>query len=118
MSRVLFDGNRLDNEQKRAAKQLAESQYSDGSWSWFPGGPANDFITLYITTGYGRLRHLGVKVNEQPAIKSLNRLDGWINSTYQRIKRNGDLDENNLVVNGLPISVRSQLLFERPNDRR
>ena len=93
---ILFDSNRLDNEQKRAARQLAESQYSDGSWPWFPGGPANDFITLYITTGYGRMRHLGVKVNEQPALKSLNRLDGWVNSRYQRIKRDGDLDKNNL----------------------
>ena len=93
---ILFDGNRLDSEQKRAARQLAQSQYSDGSWSWFPGGPANDFITLYITTGYGRLRHLGVKVNEQPALKSLNRLDGWINSTYQRIERDGNLGKNNL----------------------
>ena len=93
---ILFDVNRLDNEQKRASRQLAESQYSDGSWSWFPGGPANDFITMYITTGYGRMRHLGVKVDEQPALKSLNRLDGWINSKYQRIKRNGDLDGNHL----------------------
>ena len=93
---ILFDGNRLDSEQKRASRQLAESQYSDGSWSWFPGGPANDFITLYITTGYGRMRHLGVKVDEQPALKSLNRLDGWINLKYQRIKQKNNLDKNNL----------------------
>ena len=93
---ILFDSNRLDREQKRASQQLAQSQYSDGSWAWFPGGPANDFITLYITTGYGRLRHLGVKVDEQPALKSLNRLDGWINKSYQSIKRNGLLDNNNL----------------------
>ena len=93
---ILFDENRLDNELKRAMRQLAQTQYSDGSWSWFPGGQANDFITLYITTGFGRLRHLGVKVDEQPAIKSLNRLDGWINASYQRLKRNGHLDRNNL----------------------
>ena len=93
---ILFDGNRLDNELKRASRQLAESQYSDGSWSWFPGGPANDFITLYITTGYGRMRHLGVKVDEQPALKSLNRLDGWINSRYQRFKRDETLEDNHL----------------------
>ena len=46
-------------------------------WPWFPGGPANDYITLYITTGFGRLRHLGVKVDTAPAIKSLDRLDAW-----------------------------------------
>ena len=37
-----------------------------------------------------------MKVNEQPALKSLNRLDGWINSTYQRIERDGNLDKSNL----------------------
>ena len=93
---ILFDENRLNNELGRAMRQLAEAQYSDGSWSWFPDGPANDFITLYITTGFGRLRHLGVKVNDQPAIKSLNRLDSWINSTYQRLKRDNKLGRNNL----------------------
>ena len=94
---ILFEQNRLENELRRAAKQLAESQYSDGSWSWFPGGPANDFITLYITTGFGRLRHLGVEVDARPAIKSLSRLDGWINSTYQLLRQKDNLDRNNLT---------------------
>lgn len=93
---VLFDQNRLENELRRATHQLKESQYSDGSWSWFPGGPANDFITLYITTGFGRLRHLNVEVDANPAIKSLSRLDGWISSTYQRLKQKNQLEQNNL----------------------
>ena len=29
----------------------------------FPGGPGNDYITLYITTGFGRMRHLGVDID-------------------------------------------------------
>ena len=93
---VLFDQNRLDNELRRATNQLKESQYSDGSWSWFPGGPANDFITLYITTGFGRLRHLNVDVDAAPAIRSLSRLDGWITKIWQRLKLDDKLDRNNL----------------------
>ena len=92
----LFDKNRINNEVRRATRQLAERQYSDGSWSWFPGGTANDFITLYITTGFGRLRQLGVEVDETAAIKSLNRLDNWINNQYQRLKRDDLLDRKNL----------------------
>ena len=45
-----FDANRLDNETANLLAKMAQSQYADGSWPWFPGGPGNDYITLYITT--------------------------------------------------------------------
>jgi hypothetical protein len=80
---ILFDENRLNQETSRLTQKLAELQYADGSWPWFPGGPGNDFITLYITTGYGRLRHLGVKIDTAPAIKAIDRLDGWADRMYQ-----------------------------------
>ena len=53
----------------------------------FPGGRGDDYITLYITTGFGRLRHLGVDVSVAPAIKSLTRLDSWMNEHYRNILR-------------------------------
>ena len=81
---ILFDDNRLNDETARLLKKLAEQQYADGAWPWFPGGPANDYITLYITTGFGRLRHLGVKIDTAPAVKSLARLDGWIDEHISR----------------------------------
>lgn len=93
---VLFDKNRLQAELARAANQLAEMQYSDGAWPWFPGGQANDYITLYVTTGFGRLRHLNVPVDIAPAVKSLDRLDQWIDRSYQEIVRRGDQEKNNL----------------------
>src|ERR1039458_3621342 len=61
-------------------------QLSDGSWPWFPGGRGNDYITLYITTGFGRLRHLGADINVAPAIRSLRRLDAWMTEEYGRIQ--------------------------------
>jgi Bacterial Alpha-2-macroglobulin MG10 domain/Alpha-2-macroglobulin family/MG2 domain len=82
---VLFDDNRLEDETSRTLRKLAEMQLNDGSWPWFPGGRGNDFITLYITTGFGRLRHLGVDINVDPALKSLARLDNWMDEHYRRI---------------------------------
>ena len=61
-------------------------QYPNGAWPWFPGGRENDYITLYITTGFGRLRHLGVDIDPAPAIKSLTRLDSWAKERYDAIK--------------------------------
>jgi hypothetical protein len=82
---ILFDDNRLNSETERTLRKLAEAQLADGSWPWFPGGRGNDYITLYITTGFGRLRHLGVDLNVDPAIRSLNRLDGWMDEHYRDI---------------------------------
>ena len=82
---VLFERNRLDRELSRALFQLTEMQLPDGRWPWFPGGRANDFITLYITTGFGRLRHLGADVDVGAAIKSLDRLDAWVAERYRTI---------------------------------
>jgi hypothetical protein len=93
---ILFEDNRLNDETARVLKKLAEGQYESGAWPWFPGGPPNDYITLYITTGFGRMRHLGVKVDMQPAFKSLARLDGWIDEIYRDILRHDHKDDNQL----------------------
>ena len=90
---ILFDANRLDSEMSRTLQKLTEMQLADGAWPWFPGGPGNDYITLYITTGFGRLRHLKADVSVEPALRSLNRLDGWMHEHYQRIQRWSEPDK-------------------------
>ena len=93
---ILFDDNRLNDEKRRTFEKLKQRQLSDGAWPWFPGGRGNDYITLYITTGFGRLGHLGVDIDPSLAIKSLNRLDNWINKTYRDILKHGKKENNHL----------------------
>ncbi|HLH52979.1 MAG TPA: alpha-2-macroglobulin family protein [Verrucomicrobiae bacterium] len=90
---ILFDDNRLNYEIGHTMEKLAQMQLSDGAWPWFPGGQANDFITLYITTGFGRLRHLGADVDMTAAIRSLARLDAWMNENYERIQKLNEPDK-------------------------
>ena len=92
---ILFDQNRLANEQAAAFEKLSRMQLDMGAWPWFPGGPPNDYMTLYITTGFGRLRHLGVDLDMTIAQKSLSRLDAWMTEIYERIKPE-HRDVNNL----------------------
>jgi len=82
---ILFDANRLDDESSRTLAKLSERQLSDGLWSWFPGGRSSEYISLYVTTGFGRLRHLGVDVDISPALKSLEALDAWMEEHYRMI---------------------------------
>ncbi len=113
---ILFDDNRIEAELKNAQKQLAERQSGDGSWSWFPGGPGNDYITLYITNGFGRLRHLGVEgLDMEPAFKSLNRLDAWIKKRYEDIvKQKLEKSENLDPTVALYLYCRSFFLEDKP----
>ncbi|NCB46591.1 hypothetical protein EOM81_06210 [bacterium] len=82
---LLFEANRLKSETERAYNTLAKMQNNDGGFPWFPGGRSNDYITLHIMSGFGRLRHLGVSVNTDIAIKTLNYLDSWIDEIYKEI---------------------------------
>jgi len=82
---ILFDANRLDDESARALRKLSEMQLGEGLWPWFPGGRPSEYISLYITTGFGRLRHLGVPVDITPAVKSLGALDAWMDNHYRHI---------------------------------
>jgi uncharacterized protein YfaS (alpha-2-macroglobulin family) len=83
---ILFDANRLNDETARTLQKLTEMQMSDGRWPWFPGGWPNEYITLYIVTGFGRMRHLGVDIDTAPAKRALTSLDAWMQEHYRRIE--------------------------------
>jgi uncharacterized protein YfaS (alpha-2-macroglobulin family) len=93
---ILFDENRLDSEMGRALEKLVQMQRADGLFPWFPGGPANEYLTLYITTGFGRMRHLGVKLDMNLPIKTLVGLDQWIDRIYREILKAGHPERNHL----------------------
>ncbi|MFN7843119.1 MAG: alpha-2-macroglobulin family protein [Pirellula sp.] len=85
---VLFDDGRLNSEIIRAQNRLLEMQRENGMFPWFPGGPDNEYLTLYVMTGYGRLRHLGVDIDTSPALRTIARLDAWIDEKYRWILAN------------------------------
>ncbi|MHC4510637.1 MAG: alpha-2-macroglobulin family protein, partial [Planctomycetota bacterium] len=94
---ILFDENRLRDETSRALFKLQQIQLDSGLWPWFPGCRGNRYITLYITTGFGRLRHLGVRqMDVSCAIKALDALDKWMDERYRWILKHVDKDENHL----------------------
>ena len=113
---VLFDTNRIDYEMTRAYKKLAEMQLSDGGFPWFPGGYPNSFITLYIMTGFGRMRHLGVDIDVKLALNSLNYLDNWIDAEYREIIKHPEYKKHTNInpTYALYLYGRSFFLKERP----
>lgn len=112
---LLFDANRLDADTATTLRKLTHQQLHDGRWPWFPGGPGSDYITLYIVSGFGRLRHLGVPVDVQPALKAIASLDAWIGRRYRDVQREAH-PENDVPdpAEALYLYGRSFFLAERP----
>jgi uncharacterized protein YfaS (alpha-2-macroglobulin family) len=112
---VLFDDNRLEYEMQRVTQKLMEMQLHDGRWPWFPGGQGNDYITLYIVSGFGRLRHLGVNVEMGPTFRAVPALDEWMAENYRRIQK-WDHPEEYVPssTDALYLYARSFFLADRP----
>ncbi|WP_396632141.1 alpha-2-macroglobulin family protein [Maribacter sp. R86514] len=71
---LLFNLNKMKNEQQSALNKLAQNQNSSGAWSWFNGGPDNRYITQHIISGMGHLNKLitSTKTNNQNSSTSFN----------------------------------------------
>jgi uncharacterized protein YfaS (alpha-2-macroglobulin family) len=113
---VLFEKNRLESELQRAMQKLTEMQRSNGLWPWFPGGPDNEYLSLYIVTGFGRLRKMGVQVDESLAIRALERLDDWMREWYERISPSERTPDKNHLSPTIAMYLygRSFYLVDRP----
>ncbi|MFO7613972.1 MAG: alpha-2-macroglobulin family protein [Bacteroidales bacterium] len=112
---LLFDLNRMADEQQSSLRKLQQMQSPNGGWSWFEGMPDNRYITQLIVTGLGKLHYLGViDILKNPVLPGMIQrasfyLDERIREDYQRIReRHGDkMDDNHLS----PVHV--QYLYAR-----
>lgn len=89
---VLFDLNRMANEQARALDKIVKAQAANGGFSWFPGFPEDRYMTQHIIAGMGHLDVMGVKsVREDDRTwemvrKALGYLDSKIKRDYDDLK--------------------------------
>jgi hypothetical protein len=101
---LLFDLNTMTREQDAALSRLQKLQLPSGGWPWFEGMPADRFITQYITTGLGRLIHLGILdqaaggATREILTRCLRYCDDRMVDDYESLERccKADLDKNHL----------------------
>jgi Large extracellular alpha-helical protein len=82
----LFDTKRISEELEKQVAKLRKAQNGDGSWSWFAGLPASQFVTQHIVAGFGHLRHLGVDIDFSLAMisKACKYLDAEMEKEYHK----------------------------------
>ena len=89
---LLFDLNKMRNEQANALHKLEQNQMSTGAWAWFKGGRENRFITQHIIIGLGHLKKLSVTPNigdksSDMITKAVHYLDREFVKEYEQMKK-------------------------------
>lgn len=95
---LLFDLNRMGQEQQKAITELSKKQKSNGAFPWFEGMDGSRFITQHIVIGLSQLQRLGAidaKSNEQVATiiqSGLAYCDAEIAKAYGQLEREPKVD--------------------------
>ncbi|MCW5921122.1 MAG: alpha-2-macroglobulin [Saprospiraceae bacterium] len=90
---LLFDLNRMADERERAINTLAERQYPNGGWAWFPGGRDSWHITQHIVSGFGHLKQLGAFNAEKDPVaagmldRAISYCDAKLAEQYRELER-------------------------------
>ena len=89
---LLFDLNKMKNEQANALQKLEQNQMSTGAWAWFKGGRENRYITQHIIVGLGHLKKLEVtsntaKLHAAMISKAVAYLDREFVNEYEQMKK-------------------------------
>jgi uncharacterized protein YfaS (alpha-2-macroglobulin family) len=92
---LLFDLNKMTNDQQATINKLKDQQFSNGGFPWFKGSDyPNRYITQHIAAGFGHLQKLGVKFNgpetadksaQNIISKAVNFLDEEILDDYNKL---------------------------------
>ncbi|PHI20118.1 hypothetical protein CEQ90_09185 [Lewinellaceae bacterium SD302] len=124
---TLFDLSRIAREQNATLTKLEERQRDNGSFSWFPEGRENPYMTQYVVEALQRLRTLGAldqKTEDRVQTISANTLDfldqSWTKQYRELLKRSKQDDLKNyrpatLLVHYL--YIRSYFLQDRKLDK-
>ena len=73
----LLDKNRVSAENEKILSQLEKGQLYNGAWPWFDGMRESAGITQYIVTGFGRMRQMGVNLDNR-TINMINKAIGFL----------------------------------------
>ena len=90
---LLFDLNKMAEEQQKALDKLLQMQTPNGGFTWFPGMQDNRYITQYIVEGFGHLAKLGViTIKNKSKIDEMLRnavayLDDRLREDFENVKK-------------------------------
>ena len=103
---VLFDLNRMDNQQQTSIDRLNKLQRADGSWAWYQGMSGSRIVTTQVVELMARLKALNagtdVRINDM-YLKAWNWLTGQMREEYDTMKRREEMHDVNVLPSNLAV---------------
>ena len=116
---LLFDLNRMANEQREALQRLQAIQGANGGFPWFTGMPEDRFMTQHIVAGLEYLRRLNALSRNDDVNTMIERAlaycDARISDDYKRRDeaRTVPLPADHLLINRLQLHYLYACSFSR-----
>lgn len=85
----MFDNRVVKANQESALEKLGKAQLANGGFPWFEGGPASDYMTVYILCSLAKAREFNVQVPEEMVRSAWRYVKTQYDKDYAREK---DLD--------------------------
>jgi uncharacterized protein YfaS (alpha-2-macroglobulin family) len=103
---LLFDLNKMSNEQASALRKIIERQSYNGGLPWFPGCKENEYVTSYVIENIGHLMHLGVLKDNDGQVaefvrKASTYCDNALTTHYNELKKWNKNDPEEMAKNHL-----------------
>ena len=113
---LLFDLNKMADEQTTALNKIKERQLSNGGFAWFPGGRDSWYVTQYLVEGMGHLKKLNAFDSgaesgmDQLLVNAVRYIDDRAAEAYEELKKRKGikLEEDhlsNLMIHYLYLSL-------------
>ncbi|MBF0102871.1 MAG: hypothetical protein HQK77_18380 [Desulfobacterales bacterium] len=67
-----------------ALEKLRKAQYSNGAFSWWPGGPESFYMTLYLMYGFAKANEFGVDVPKDMIQRGWKYLFAYFKDYYEK----------------------------------
>lgn len=75
----VLDRRLVKKERDRALDRLKKMQRPDGGFSWFEGGPASEYMTLYVLMGLARGLEFQVEAPKDLTVRAWSYMHDWVN---------------------------------------
>lgn len=82
----LFDDKIVSNYLEKELKSIKRFQNTDGSFSWFAGGPADDYLTLYALQSFAQALSYQADIPQSAAQQALGYIIPRIEKTLKQNK--------------------------------
>lgn len=90
----IFNPSAVKKQEKATLSALKKYQNNSGAFTWLPGGPDSDYLTLYVLDAYSEAVRFGVDVPKDSAEKAIQ----YIVKKIEKNLKDGDANPGSIAL--------------------